>query len=497
MHNEIPINISTGFSSPERFNFFQSHVFHGKRYLIYYAAVIPISILLAVFNTRLGAGLTTAFLLALASVPVIIHSILNIRFGIKIAIIVSFFLIGAMRLIENFPLGILNDIMISLLFISMFMHQLTEKDWSFARDPVSYAILVWVMYVVLEFINPNAASRVAWLYTIRGMAGTMVMYFIISYAIKDIKFVKSLISLWLILSILAMLYGLSQEYIGLTPFDEKWIYEEEARVKLLFVMAHLRKFSFLADPAVFGFLMVYTGILSLILSFGAENKLIKYGLVLTSLLMFLAMLYTGTRAAYILIPAGAVFYSFLTLNKKIISAVLILLAAMVVLIYMPSTDANIVRFQTAFFPEKDPSYNVRMQNQKFIQPYIQSNPLGGGLGSTGEWGKRFSPNSPLANFPPDSGFVRIAVELGPIGLLIYLFMLMVIFYKGIKDYFRIKNKKLKNYSAALLTALFCLVVANFPQQAIQQIPTSLFFFMAVAIINRLKTLDMNLSNNKN
>lgn len=458
-----------------------------SKILLILMAVLSLSLIYLSF--KFGTGIAVVMILVVLGIPFIIHSVLNIQFGVKLAIIVSFFLIGAMRLIENFPLGILNDVMISLLFISMFLRQITEKDWKFAKNPISYMILVWFLYVTIEAVNPNAGSRLAWVYTIRGMAGTMVMFFIISYAIKDVKFVKSLLSLWLILSFLAMLYGLSQEYIGLTPFDEKWIYEEEARVKLLFVMAHLRKFSFLADPAVFGFLMAYTGILSIILSFAVERKFLKYALIVNGALMFLAMIYSGTRAAYIVIPAGAVFYVLLTLNKKAIAGVVILVIGMIAVINMPSNDPNIVRFQTAFFPERDPSYNVRAQNQKFIQPYIQSNPIGGGLGSTGEWGKRFSPNSPLANFPPDSGFVRIAVELGPVGLFLYLAMLFVVFLKGIKDYVRIKDKKLKNYSAALLTAVFCLVVANFPQQAIQQIPTSLFFFMAIAVINKLKDLD--------
>ena len=42
-------------------------------------------------------------------------------------------------------------------------------------------------------------------------------------------------------------------------------------------------------------------------------------------------------------------------------------------------------------------------------------PIGGGLGSTGVWGQRFTPGSFLAMFAPDSGLIRVAVELGWVG----------------------------------------------------------------------------------
>ncbi|MCP6423416.1 hypothetical protein NL463_29335, partial [Klebsiella pneumoniae] len=64
-------------------------------------------------------------------------------------------------------------------------------------------------------------------------------------------------------------------------------------------------------------------------------------------------------------------------------------------------------------------------NQKRIQPYILSHPIGGGLGATGVWGVRFAPYSFLANFPPDSGYVRVAVELGWIGLGIFCTLMFV------------------------------------------------------------------------
>jgi cell division protein FtsW (lipid II flippase) len=154
-----------------------------------------------------------------------------------------------------------------------------------------------------------------------------------------------------------------------------------------------------------------------------------------------------------------------------------------VIVNIPTSNPNIVRLQTAFNPTEDASYQVRMKNQAFIRPFILTHPLGGGLGSVGEWGKQFSPWSPLANFPPDSGFVRIAVESGWVGLLIYCTLLFIVFYDGIKNYLLLKDPKLKVVSLAMLVVLFSLTLANYPQEAIGQYPINLLFFLAIAILN--------------
>jgi putative inorganic carbon (hco3(-)) transporter len=449
-----------------------------------------LSVIIAYITYRKGFSFGAAILAVLIGVPFVFSCMFNLRFGISVTLIVSYFLIGATRIIHDIPLGILNDLLIATMAFGIFIKQINERDWSFLKHPVSKIIAIWILYNLLQFANPTAESRLAWVYTIRAMAGTMIMFFIVMYSINSEKHLIMILKLWLLLSLIAALYGLSQEYIGFTSFDNNWIYEDEKRVKLLFVMGHFRKFSFLASPPVFGFIMAYTSLMCIILASGPFKKIVKGVLLISSVLMILGMVYSGTRAAYAVLPAGLVFYALLTFKKKVLIGVAVFLVIGVIIVIMPTSNPNIVRIQTAFKPDKDVSYQVRVENQKFIQPYIQTHPLGGGLGSTGTWGERFSPNSPLSKFPPDSGYVRIAVELGWVGLIIYCLLLSIVFYVGIKDYFRIKNPKLKIISAALLTSIYALAVANFPQEAIGQMPTSLYFFAAIAMISKARQLDI-------
>jgi len=118
--------------------------------------------------------------------------------------------------------------------------------------------------------------------------------------------------------------------------------------------------------------------------------------------------------------------------------------------------------------------------------------MGGGLGSVGVWGQRFSPDSMLAHFPPDSGFVRVAVEMGWVGLILFCTLLFVILKTGINNYFLIQNRELKAYCLAMTIMIFAIAIGNYPQEALVQYPTTVYFYLMVAILNKCLELDKQL-----
>jgi len=115
--------------------------------------------------------------------------------------------------------------------------------------------------------------------------------------------------------------------------------------------------------------------------------------------------------------------------------------------------------------------------------------LGGGLGATGTWGHRFSPDSYLANFPPDSGYVRVAVELGWMGLLVFCILMFTILRTGINNYYKIKDPQLKSYCLSCVLIVFALNVGNYPQEALVQFPTNVYFYLVLAMIMVTLRLD--------
>ena len=159
---------------------------------------------------------------------------------------------------------------------------------------------------------------------------------------------------------------------------------------------------------------------------------------------------------------------------------------------MKTTSSAVVwRIQSAFRGESSDTIDVRIKNQKLVRPFIHSHPIGAGLGSTGYWGKRFTPGSWLASFAHDSLYVRLAVETGWVGLIIYMGLLFTAMRTSIYYFFRVKDPVIKTLYLGFTMNVFLLSLASYPQEAITLLPTSVVFYITLAMIARLKDFDPN------
>ncbi|MCF2444146.1 O-antigen ligase family protein [Dyadobacter sp. CY345] len=455
--------------------------------------IITLLIISVVFGTLIAyKGITAAALiLVVLFVPTVVFGIVAYPvFGITILLIMAYLLFFIMRVGINFPLGTAMDGIQALLILGFFIYQRKYPDWSVFRGPISFMILVWIGYNIMEVINPIAESRLAWVYTIRSVAVVMLMYFVFMFQIKTVSAIRGIIKMWLLLSIFAALYAYKQEYIGFSAAEDEWLHSDPNIANLLFIAGHWRKFSIFSDPVAFSYNMVVSSILCIGLLTYVRTFWKKIVLMLLIALFFSAMLFSGTRGAYVLLPAAMVLFLILRFNRQVLFGTAIAGVFMVFLIFVPTSNSNIVRFQTAFKPSDDESFKLRTANQKRIQPYIWAHPIGGGLGATGAWGQRFAPNSYLANFPPDSGYVRIAVELGWVGLLLFCIFMFFILREGINNYFLIQDQELKTYCMTMLMIVFAYNIGNYPQEALVQFPSNIYFYLATALINITRRIEL-------
>jgi putative inorganic carbon (HCO3(-)) transporter len=429
------------------------------------------------------------FLAAITGIPFVIAAVAWPPFGIMAQLILAYFVFEILRMDLGIPAGTLADGVEALLILGFFISQKKHKDWEMFRQPVGIMILIWIGYNVLEFANPAAESRMAWVYTIRSVALVMLTYFIFMLQIRTVQFLRLIIHTWVILATLVCLYGLKQEFIGFSPAEDAWLHSDPKIADLLFIAGAWRKFSFLSDPVVFAYTMVVSSAITACLAMHTHKYLLKLVYIVLTVLFLFSMLFSGTRGAYVMVPAGIVFYGLLNMSRKVFIAMLVMGFLTAVLIFIPSGNPTIVRFQSAFKPAEDASFTTRKNNQKRIRPYIYSHPLGGGLGATGVWGQRFAPNSFLASFPPDSGYVRVAVEMGWIGLLLMCMLMFVILKTGIDNYYRIRDPELKTYCLAMLLVVFMFNIGNYPQEALVQFPSNIYFYLAVAILGITYKLD--------
>lgn len=471
-------------------NWFSNQLFFQKLnnplgYLILTVLALVLSYLMA--QLELTFGLVSMGILV--GIPVIFLCIFDMVFGLSVTLIAAIGIGWATKYIPG-PIGTTLDALLFIMFFGLLLKQVKERDFSFAKNPISVLVLIWVFYNLLEVLNPWAESRLAWLFTVRSMAGLILLYFIACYAFQKLGAIKWILKMIIGLAFVSALYGLKQEFFGFTDREMAWLYADPERFQLIFQWSRLRIFSFFSDPTNFGIFMSFVGTFCFILATGPFRIWQRAALIVAGLAMYLAMAYAGSRTPFILIPAGFIFFTMLTLRKNVIIAISFFLLAGGALMFKSTSSAVIYRIQSAFdFSKSDDTVRVRLDNQKYIQPFIHRHPFGAGLGATGQWGKRFSPNSKLSQFAHDSGFVRIAVELGWIGLIIYCAFLFVAMRMTIFYFVRVKDPKVKVVYLALATVFFQLALANYPQEAIVVLPTSIIFYLMLAMSAKLKDFD--------
>lgn len=433
---------------------------------------------------KLGMSLTGL----IVGLPVLVWAFLDLRVGIGLALVTAF-LVNFISKYATAPVGTVLDGLLFYLLLSVIVQSGQRRDWQFPRYGIAVMIVIWIGYSGLQVLNPEAASKLAWLYTIRSYSLQSILFFIAFYAFQQRKHIDYILYFIFLLALVAALYGLKQEFFGYSDQEWAWLHAKRSRYKLIVQWDRYRVFSLFSDPTTFGTLMAYLGAFCFVMATGPFQWWKRIGLVLTGGVMYLSMAYAGSRTPFVLIPAAIFLFVLLNLRPKVIIAAAILGVIGIGFLKTSTSNPILIRIQSAFWPAHDASVQVRLENQKRIQPYLQSHPFGAGLGSTGIWGERFSPDSWLAGFAHDSAYVRIAVEMGAIGLVIYLMFLFFIFWTTIHYYFRVRDPVIKTIYLAFTIMIFMIALASYPQEVVTLQPTSIIFYTTLAIIVRLKDFD--------
>ena len=436
-------------------------------------------------------GLVPGLLLiaALVGIPAVYGIVAYPKLGIVILLVAAFSLFFILRLGLDFPVGTVVDGIEWLLVLGMYLSVRRRKGKSILDNPIAVMVLIWSVYTLLQVVNPWAESQMAWLYTVRTVGAVTLMYFVFVSQIDSVPYLRGLVWLWLGLALVGALYGFKQEFIGFSPDEFQQMLSDPKTVELLFIDGHWRKYSIFSDPVAFAYNMVMAALICVCLLQVKKGFFKKLLLLVIAGACIASMLFAGTRGAYVLIPAGLAMFFLLRFSRTMVVLAGVAAIGFGVLITIPTGNPTLYRFQTAFRPTDDPSFNLRTYNQKLIQPYIQQNPIGGGLGATGVWGQRFAPDSYLANFPPDSGYVRVAVEMGWLGMLLFCCLIFIILKTGIDHFFMLRNAELKAYCLAMTIVVFVLGIGSYPQEAFVQFPSNILFCLAAAIIQVSLQLD--------
>jgi hypothetical protein len=428
-------------------------------------------------------------------------------FGFYFTILLSFFFADIGRLLKtDLPLGTVIDIFVFLTFLGILLKKLTsgEAFWKHCKSPIMYAYGGIILYSLIEIFNPNAISRDTSLLILRRFFAIQVFLYCSLQLFTDVASIRRFFKLWVVLALIGALYACYQEWAGYPHYEMDYILSDVHLTDLYSLdNGNYRKFSFLADPTSFGILMSACALLNLIFILTLDiNQTKKLILGVSMLIILMAIGYSGTRTAYGSFVIGIAVYILMTLsNFRTMIFACFSAVIFIGLIFGPflRSNATLNRIRTTFHPSKDASLQVRDINRKRIQPYLRSHPLGGGLGSTGTGttsatgggAKAASSSSPLAGFPTDSGFLRMALEYGWIGLIIQCIIFFIVLQQGIRAYFRSRDPVNRSLLLASVVCLFSYIMAHYAQVAIGPLPGAFLFYPLIAIIIRLRQMELS------
>lgn len=406
----------------------------------------------------------------------------NPRIGLYTVLNLGFFVNGMIRY-STAPFGLLLDVFLLISLIAA-LSKATSRNYKYLKNPFVYAVAVWTAFTFFEIINPESRSSAAWFYSVRGTSLYMIQLVILTILLlNDPKEMRVFIRIWIAWSLVACLWGMKQQYFGVNHAEQLWLDAGAYKTHILF--GRLRVFSFYSDAGQFGAAMGHIALVCLILSFGPIKVRKRVLLWCLSGMFFWGMAISGTRGALFVPLSGILVYLFLTKNFKTLSAGVLIVGLLFVALKFTSIGAGnyqVQRMRSAMDPN-DPSLQVRLNNQKTLSAYLASRPIGGGIGSAGSWGQRFSPGTLLADTPTDSWYVRIWAETGVVGLWVHLGMIFTFIISGTIMIFKMKNDKmLRQMTMALFAGFVGIAFASYGNQVLGQAPTGVVAFMSIAFV---------------
>jgi putative inorganic carbon (hco3(-)) transporter len=451
---------------------------------VYALAGVLLSVVAGLAIGKMGVMGGMAFVALPIGVAVLVAVLLQPKLGIYIYANLSF-MIGAARFLDgDLQVGLGLDGLLMLTFVGTLL-QAKRMAWHRLKNPAFFCVLLWLVYTILEYWNPNSPYPPAWFYHARSfsLSWAFLSFMILVNPIKRDD-VWLLVKTWLVWSVIAAFWGFKQQYghvVGLRDLEQSelnWLAAGGARTHILW--GQLRSFSFYSDAGQFGAEMAGVTLICIILFMAEKRWFYRFVYLFLTLIIFWGYAVSGTRSALFVLIGG--FGAFLVLQKKIMPILYSLLVAVplvLILLYTHIGDSvyQIYRIRTALRPTQDESFLVRLENQARLKHYLADLPFGTGIGSSSGAGVRFTPWHWAAQIPPDSWYVQLWIETGVVGLGVYLFVLAGIILTGVWRLWLLKDPFTITLMLVLLCEFIGICVVSYSNPILGQFPTSTMLYI--------------------
>ena len=291
--------------------------------------------------------------------------------------------------------------------------------------PVGVLILLFVAvgFLLMSLVRPFPSIAFAGL---RAQVMYMVWFFLILRLIEDDKDFKVLYAAFAAVVFILSLHGIYQ-FIVAVPIPSSWVSQTEAGVRT-------RVFSLTGSPNIFGSLLVMGAPLVASLMYYCKKPLYKVLALMGTGIMCVCLLFTFSKGAWLGIMLAIVLFA-LFLDKRLFGAMGAAIA--VILTAVPSVTNRITYLFTSDYRQASAVGGRTLRWETGLNLLHENNPwLGFGLG---RFGGAVAMNNQVLDkteefsyFYMDNYYLKTLVEMGYIGLIFFVILLVGLAIWGIR-----------------------------------------------------------------
>lgn len=371
------------------------------------------------------------------------------------------------------------NLVITLFIIIASVYKSTS--WKDSLNGMLTLFIVWGGFCVLQLANPNTVLE-AWNAAISNyLVYPIICAILVPLCIREYRNVEWLLIIWSVFIIYGAFKGYWQKSHGFNEREMVFLYEKGG-AETHIIWSGIRYFSFFTDAANFG---VHSAMASLgfgLSAYFARTKWLKVYFTIIAALAVYGMFLSGTRAALAVPVGGLMAFAIISRGwKTLFAGIFALLVIFVFFRFTTIGESNqqIRNMRTAFRPDEDASYQVRVQNRELVKEYMASKPFGYGLGLGGK-ASRYNPKE-LMPIPPDSWLINVWTDTGIFGISLYVLIHAILFvWCSWILMFKISNKRLRNQLSAWLCVSAGFFIAAYAND-VMQYPNAILVYIGFAI----------------
>jgi len=433
----------------------------------------------------LMASGTAGILLLLVSKPWYILQLLLIF--LPVSYVVSGFVEGALGLLVKE--GLFAFLILSWFMRSLLMGNLRLQNTLFGKTQI--LLLAWVGLLILDAVRQ---PPLVGFFGFRSIALYSPLVFLVPSVLDDKVKLRGVLNTLTMVGVAIAVVAVAQ-YIFLDDMMNL-MRIEYGELGYRTTMGKLKASSTLGDPGAAGALIGV--LLSLFFSYtyyntGMKEAILKYRSVLALAVMFIGLVLTLSRSAWISCFAGFVVWSYL--NKRIAKRVVIVCIFFITTLnfafdnFVLNNFLSVVGFGSNVKGIESRDNRIEIISNTFDR-YISESPLfGHGLGITG------APSMRNADFLRDryvlmdNYYLKLLVETGFVGTLLFLIILLSCIFVSIKQFRNLRDKELARISLGIGIALCVIFFISFTLSVLENPVINIYFWLLIGLLYTCKALN--------